>query len=169
MDRAALSAEPRKSYVELLRDPRWQRKRLEIFERDRWECVNCGAADKTLNVHHVRYLPGRPPWESPSSDLETYCDECHKEVTALKKRLKELIDGVGHHNMARVIGYIEGLVMSQDMPDWTIDVRTYEHASGIVDSFSASMTPEELFEALPKNGRLTSALLCDLEYTKSEQ
>jgi hypothetical protein len=66
------------SYSDLLRDPRWQRKRLEVMERDDFTCVTCGVNDKTLNVHHVRYVRGRMPWEYDASELRTLCEDCHK-------------------------------------------------------------------------------------------
>lgn len=64
-------------YSEKLRDPRWQRKRLEIFNRDNFTCLCCGAKDKTLNVHHKEYHGN--PWDAPSESLETLCEPCHKE------------------------------------------------------------------------------------------
>ena len=39
-------------YVEKLKDPRWQRKRLEILQRDDWKCYWCKDDKTTLNVHH---------------------------------------------------------------------------------------------------------------------
>jgi len=67
------------TYSDKLRDPRWQRKRLEIMQRDDFTCRNCGAKDKTLNIHHVRYLKGRKPWEYKDFYLVTLCEDCHKE------------------------------------------------------------------------------------------
>lgn len=69
----------RTSYRRLLRDPRWQKKRLEIFARDRWRCRECGAQDRELQVHHVRYLAGGMPWEVPSGWLVTLCKPCHRK------------------------------------------------------------------------------------------
>lgn len=67
-----------KSYQEKLTDPRWQKKRLEILERDGWRCVLCGAKDKTLHVHHFEYKSGGDPWDVDNSSLRTFCDDCHK-------------------------------------------------------------------------------------------
>lgn len=57
------------------RDPRWQRKRLEILQRDEWTCHACNATDKTLHVHH-KYYNGNP-WNVPDDALQTLCEECH--------------------------------------------------------------------------------------------
>ncbi len=64
-------------YAELLKDPRWQKKRLEILERDDWTCQWCGSKEKTLHVHHLCYVHGRDPWESPIHELLTVCEDCH--------------------------------------------------------------------------------------------
>lgn len=65
-------------YSEKLKDPRWQKKRLAILERDFWTCRWCGDKDTTLHVHHIFYLPGREPWNIPDGFLITLCERCHK-------------------------------------------------------------------------------------------
>jgi hypothetical protein len=64
-------------YFELLKDPRWQRKRLEILERDKFQCRNCGDKSSTLVVHHRYYVSGRLPWEYPGVCYATLCNGCH--------------------------------------------------------------------------------------------
>jgi hypothetical protein len=76
----------RKEYLELLKDPRWQRKRLEIFQRDAWTCQRCGEMTVMLSVHHLCYHPGKDPWESPDEELLTLCEPCHTTET---RNLKE--------------------------------------------------------------------------------
>lgn len=66
------------TYSQKLRDPRWQKKRLEIFERDGWKCFGCESKDKTLNVHHKYYVVGRDPWEYPDFCYVSLCDTCHR-------------------------------------------------------------------------------------------
>ena len=67
-------------YVDLLKDPRWQKKRLEIMERDRWACVSCQSTNKTLTVHHGLYRWGVAPWDLPSDTMWTLCEECHQRA-----------------------------------------------------------------------------------------
>ena len=67
-----------KWYSEARKDPRWQRKRLQIMERDDWTCQNCGSTDKTLNVHHKGYAKGLMPWDYADFCLVTLCEECHR-------------------------------------------------------------------------------------------
>ena len=66
-------------YSEKLKDPRWQKKRLEIFERDGWRCKNCGDDKATLAVHHLFYRSNTDPWDYLNKDLITLCEECHSE------------------------------------------------------------------------------------------
>jgi hypothetical protein len=67
------------TYNEQLRDPRWQRKRLEALSASDWQCSRCHNDRRTLHVHHLEYRPV-PPWEYALSELEVLCDKCHREV-----------------------------------------------------------------------------------------
>ena len=71
----------KQDYAEKLRDPRWQKLRLQVFERDGWCCQNCGSSKKTLCVHHRVYLQQKDPWEYPVELLIALCDDCHTEET----------------------------------------------------------------------------------------
>jgi len=62
-------------YKNKLKDPRWQKKRLKIFERDGWKCKECGHDDLELHVHHEKY--GGDPWDIPDKFLKTLCKTCH--------------------------------------------------------------------------------------------
>jgi hypothetical protein len=69
------------AYLEKFKDPRWQKRRLEILERDGFACRACGDGASTLHVHHVMYRQGRDPWEYPACMLLTLCELCHKPGT----------------------------------------------------------------------------------------
>jgi 5-methylcytosine-specific restriction endonuclease McrA len=75
----------RSAYQQLLRDPRWQKKRLEIFARDQWRCVECRATTKELQVHHKWYVAGARPWEVPMQALVTLCVTCHGKKKGKKQ------------------------------------------------------------------------------------
>lgn len=64
-------------YSEKLKDPRWQKVRLQVFERDEWCCQRCFDSEATLNVHHCRYEKGKDPWEYPLNNFVTLCENCH--------------------------------------------------------------------------------------------
>lgn len=63
------------SYVEKLRDPRWQKRRLKVMEAADWKCQCCGDAASPLEIHHLRY--GGEPWSVPDEWLECLCETCH--------------------------------------------------------------------------------------------
>lgn len=79
--------ENHRSYSEKLRDPRWQRRRLEIMQRDDFACCECHATHKTLNVHHRFYLRGLSPWEYKPEWLQTLCEDCHDAREASIEKL----------------------------------------------------------------------------------
>ena len=74
------------AYRAMLRDPRWQRLRLQVFERDAWTCQHCRSVRKELQVHHVQYVWGWKPWEYPLRLLLTLCVDCHKAVPRRRTR-----------------------------------------------------------------------------------
>lgn len=82
------------TYSEKLKDPRWQKKRLEIMQRDKFCCKKCGDAETTLHVHHKEYHAGLRPWDYENKNYITLCEHCHTEVELLKKNGVECIDNV---------------------------------------------------------------------------
>ena len=65
-------------YAEYLKHPEWLRLRLLILERDEFKCRKCG---KFANqVHHIKYLPDRKPWEYSQVLLVALCKNCHKQL-----------------------------------------------------------------------------------------
>lgn len=98
------------SYSEKLKDPRWQRKRLEILQRDEWCCRICFDTAATLHVHHRCYLAGHDPWEYDDQYLQTLCEHCHKRETEMLPAVRsELLDtlavaGAGHSELLLLAG-----------------------------------------------------------------
>lgn len=78
------------TYSEKLRDPRWQKKRLDIMDRDGFQCRACQAKDKTLNVHHRVYRKGKSPWEYEDEMLVTLCEDCHKVMEDSIRKVAEM-------------------------------------------------------------------------------
>lgn len=65
-------------YSDRLVDPRWQRLRLEVFQRDGFACRACGETALELHAHHSYYERAREPWQYPSESIVTYCHRCHE-------------------------------------------------------------------------------------------
>jgi len=71
------------NYQEMLKHPKWQKKRLEILEYHGFACENCHNPDKQLHVHHGYYDNSLKLWEYDNETLHCYCSECHKEAHRL--------------------------------------------------------------------------------------
>ena len=82
----------KKSYSELLKHPKWQKKRLEILNRDGFSCMDCGDSESTLHVHHIKYIYGNDIWDYNDSNFVTLCESCHNDITKMKKYIKSTID-----------------------------------------------------------------------------
>lgn len=95
-------------YVAALRDPRWQRKRLEIMERDGFRCRECKTNDVELQVHHKRYKRNAKPWEHEDSIMVTLCRPCHERITELHDRAKFLLGEMNLYELPIAVAMLEG-------------------------------------------------------------
>lgn len=67
-------------YKSKLKNPLWQKKRLEIMQRDGFKCVICNNHNSELHVHHSFYDRNIDnPWEYPDETMITICDNCHND------------------------------------------------------------------------------------------
>ena len=109
------------NYAEQVKDPRWQRKKNSILERDGYMCRNCGNDKNTLHVHHQYYEFGKNIWDYPDESLITLCEDCHKEITQLDKQIKEGLRKVeASYSKETILGAILAL---QDTHDTGINYR----------------------------------------------
>lgn len=72
------------TYIEQLRHPLWQKKRLFILNRDNFTCRFCGDKQTELHIHHEEYSGSA--WEAPDDKLKTTCKHCHLLIEYIKKR-----------------------------------------------------------------------------------
>lgn len=118
-----MSKKQKSNYSELLQDPRWQKKRVEVLLRDEFRCQHCGSKEETLHVHHLRYEKGKMPWEYDNGELITLCHRCHEAESKanqdlyedfkwLKEMWKEL--GLSNQMLSSLLGtmssYLEDMV-----------------------------------------------------------
>lgn len=87
------------AYSDLLKDPRWQKRRLEILQRDKFTCQRCGDDKSTLHVHHGYYAKGMRPWDYDSDTLLTVCENCHGDVEEERQRLMYMCGRITRFNM----------------------------------------------------------------------
>ena len=96
-----VSADPGRAsymtYQEQIKSPKWQKKRLEILERDRFACRICNDSETELHVHHKAYIKSLNVWEYPNHYLITLCDKCHKLFH--KKEVKPVVDNNDFENI----------------------------------------------------------------------
>lgn len=79
------------TYKEQLKSPFWQKKRLDILNRDKFTCQLCGDNSTTLHVHHKQYIKGREVWDYEDENFVTYCANCHALIEHLKSMSFEVI------------------------------------------------------------------------------
>ncbi|WP_349966282.1 HNH endonuclease [Phocaeicola massiliensis] len=79
------------NYKEQIKSPKWQKRRLEILQRDDFKCQICGDSENTLNVHHLVYHKDRNIWEYEDWELITLCEECHEHEHIIEESINERI------------------------------------------------------------------------------
>ena len=93
-----MKTQAQQNYAAERLDPRWQKKRLEIMQRDAFKCTDCCDEKSTLNVHHRYYVKNREVWDYPSFALVTLCAACHS--TAHIKRADDFPMTTTHNHTA---------------------------------------------------------------------
>ena len=115
-----------KTYSEKLRNPKWQRLRLEVMERDKFTCRSCGDSEKTLNVHHmVSYRKDTEPWDYETWELITLCEDCHKTLTDDLNEMKSIITEqcptpTYSHELLKILKALEGCNPFQLTAAWQL-------------------------------------------------
>jgi hypothetical protein len=137
-----LSQIMKKEYLEALASPQWQKKRLEIMQRDNFTCQFCGCKDRTLHIHHKVYEKGKKPWEYEDKDLITLCDRCHEEETEMNNLVyddyKELRDtfkrkGLSMTLLDTILTNITDAITRQDnVGECAHESTAYEYVRGCV-------------------------------------
>lgn len=124
-----------KSYSEKFKDPRWQKKRLEVLNEHNFECQSCGDTGKQLHVHHPAYKKGAEPWEYKSCELMCLCGDCHAEehycieiVTTILNEIKFSTNLIGNTNNMELAGLLTAY--SHEGP-FDMQVFGHEFASGV--------------------------------------
>ena len=132
------------TYRTKLQDPKWQKKRLEIMQRDDWKCMHCNDKTTMLSVHHKTYFDDREPWEYDDNLLVTLCQPCHDWIhkmehyymcqidefvpfmfNPLEEFNRWVLDGIDTRWTTK--GYSSNSVMRWDRKDLTGPVSIYAH------------------------------------------
>jgi len=112
------------SYSEKLKNPQWQKKRLQIFQRDNWTCQSCGDTTSPLHIHHLKYFRV-DPWEYDDHFLVTYCETCHESEHHLGQSVRDsLIELVKADKIyIRPLGQL--CVLIEDYPPFYSQLREF--------------------------------------------
>lgn len=147
-----------KTYWELLRDPRWQRVRLQVMERENFRCQECGSAEQTLNVHHCYYRKGLKPWEYPIGTLRCLCEACHKTAHETLDLLKQVVSEGNYKTLWRICAYAHALIRIAAGGKLVFAGGLDECTQGVADAFG--LTVEEIGALTDQKGyiRVTDAL-----------
>lgn len=92
----------KRTYAVKFKDPRWQKRRLEVMNDFGWHCQMCMDSDTTLHVHHRYYRRDTDPWDYPDTAFAVLCETCHEEETPRRKAAQQrLIEAVMSQLFAR--------------------------------------------------------------------
>lgn len=128
------------TYSEKLKNPRWQKKRLERLEESDFSCDNCGDGDSELAVHHRHYKKGAAPWEYDNDDLLVLCKKCHERLhTALDRLMRHVGRITTQDTIERLCGY--AMVMSGD-DIFPSTIKTPGEILGLADAYRT--TPDAI-------------------------
>ena len=127
----------KKTYYEKLKDPKWQKKRLEVMEFNNFSCEICGDSESPLNVHHKEYFKSVEPWEYEINQLSCLCENCHErlhdEFDILKWVCSQAkLDGLGNREELAflIAGYIgieyESILSIAAMTDHRTRINPYK-------------------------------------------
>jgi len=130
----------KQTYSEKLRDPRWQKKRLEIMEAAQFQCEDCGSNDKTLHVHHCIYMKGCEPWEYSAAELICVCEDCHD--------IRDAYERDSHLALARILRHCaDGAQGFQSLRSVTSDL--VQHCEAVLDPDGTTSTEDIIFAWRP--------------------
>jgi len=159
------------NYAELLKDPRWQRKRLEVMKAANFECCECGEGKKTLHVHHGYYEKDLKPWEYPDDSLHCLCEECHEKYSPWGIVLRREIGKLSPSHLEQILGHVVGIRAEGENID--IHFTSQEVLCGL--AFVWNLDPEKIWKCigspnmkLPWKGKISSDELWKLTKEKKK-
>lgn len=127
-----------------LKDPRWQKKRLQILERDGFTCQSCRSTTHTLHVHHRFYVRGREPWDYPEIALVTLCEPCHSNEGEWRSERE-----------AELLAILREKVLAQDVSDisdlfWKMPADVLQSLARIMPPFCGPVEVAHVFDWFKK-------------------
>lgn len=88
-------------YLDQLKSPKWQKKRLDILNIRGFKCEKCKSEDEQLHVHHRFYIANRKAWEYDNDVFQVLCHICH-EIEHKKEDINKRIDSKWIYLIAQI-------------------------------------------------------------------
>lgn len=130
------------TYSNKLKHPNWQKKRLEILNRDEFTCKLCADKNNQLHIHHLKYIPGKEPWEIDNEFLITYCSICHSIVEHFKNSGVKINLIKKHDKIGTIIIYAYDNIEVESV----LFIIVFDDAGNIIKQFK--ITKQSLFNHL---------------------
>jgi hypothetical protein len=126
------------AYADLLKDPRWQRLRLEVMDRAGFKCELCGNGKLELNIHHKRYRAGAKPWEYELPELLCICLDCHQKLHGITPEAAPAVNiemGISRYDKSLLIFMLSCPEESSFLEASDFDDPTVYESKGISDKY----------------------------------
>lgn len=129
-----------KDYKSQYMHPKWQKRRLEMLESAGYQCQSCEDTEKTLHVHHKRYIKGRDVWDYADDDLEVLCADCHKHEHWQKDELNKMVSSMDSDQVSNLICLVAGMqsysyeIEDEQLANWETLNKTAVDAGYIAGS-----------------------------------
>jgi hypothetical protein len=142
-------------YSDKLKDPRWQKKRLQVMEKANFKCVQCGDSKNTLAVHHMVYIKGKEPWDYQDDLLKCFCEKCHEYQHGLTQEMALLSGMMDLNQLGSTVGYMYALTGIVHKNKKMVQFANIEMAVGYFSALFCKLAAEMAEKTVPLNGLLT--------------
>jgi hypothetical protein len=82
--------------------PEWQKKRLQILERDNFTCQTCLNDNEVLHVHHKFYIPNKLIWDYNDEWFITLCGTCHENAHSVFDGVKNVMVSMNFKSLLEI-------------------------------------------------------------------
>ena len=148
-------------YSDKLKDPRWQKKRLEIMDKAGFKCSSCGNSKDTLNVHHTVYIKNRYVWDYPDEYLRCVCDQCHSFYHLLTQRIATMVGLMDLERLSFVVGSMLNVSGLMDK-NKQVQFLNNSMAIGFFTAGMVNFAAEYAEKTVKTNGLLTKEMLDEI-------